>query len=258
MSLMFAVDPTFSKPDTLADQAYEALANSIITGELPPGTRMLEVELAERYGMSRGPLREAMRRLEERRLVERISQRGVRVVRLTGSKLRGIYQVREALEGMACRLAAQNMTDAEIAELRTMLEAHEAIVRERDDYSQNQQDWDFHDRIARGSRNETIVSLLCDDLYQLLKVYRNQHKSKPGRARRALEEHWRILGALEDRDGEMAELMMRRHIGAALALFEPTWTFNETDDDADAETDAGKTTASSVQSSAGTAKGEKT
>lgn len=226
---MSVVDPALATAGTLADKAYEALATSIITGELPPGTRMLEVELAERFGMSRGPLREAMRRLEERRLVERISQRGVRVVRLTGSKLRGIYEVREALEGMACRLAAQHMTDAEIVELRRMLEAHEIIVRERDDYSQNQQDWDFHDRIARGSRNEMIVSLLCDDLYQLLKVYRNQHKSRPGRARRALEEHWRILAALEDRDGEMAEMMMRRHIGAALALFEPTWA-QQTDD----------------------------
>lgn len=224
---MSLADSKPTKTNTLADQAYEALAGSIISGELPPGARMLEVEMAERFGMSRGPLREAMRRLEERRLVERISQRGVRVVRLTGARLRGIYQVREALEGMACRLAAQNMTDEEIAGLRAMLDAHEVIVRERGDYSQNQQDWDFHDRIARGSRNETIVSLLCDDLYQLLKVYRNQHRSKPGRARRALEEHRRILGALEDRDPEMAELMMRRHIGAALALFQPDWTEQE-------------------------------
>ncbi len=224
---MSIIDPGLTKAGTLADQAYEALANSIISGESPPGTRMLEVELAERFGMSRGPLREAMRRLEERRLVERVSQRGVRVVRLTGANLRGIYQIREALEGMACRLAAQNMANSEIAELRQVLEAHEVIVRERDDYSQNQQDWDFHDRIARGSKNEMIVSLLCDDLYQLLKVYRNQHRSKPGRARRALEEHWRILGALEDRDGEMAELMMRRHIAAALALFQPTWIDDE-------------------------------
>lgn len=204
-----------AKTSTLADQAYEALANSIISGELPPGARILEVELAERFGMSRGPLREAMRRLEERRLVERISQRGVRVVRLTPAKLRGIYQIREALEGMACRLAAQHMTDAEIADLRKMLE--------RQDYNQNQQDWDFHDRIARGSKNEMIVTLLCDDLHQLMKVYRARHSSKPGRARRALEEHRRIMAALEDRDPEMAELTMRRHISAALALHQPDW-----------------------------------
>ena len=220
---MSITDTSLAKCGTLADQAYDALSRSIVSGELAPGERMLEVELAERFGMSRGPLREAMRRLEERRLVERVSQRGARVVRLTGPRLRGIYKVREALEGMASRLSAQNMTDAEIAELRQMLEAHENYVRQRDDYSQNQQDWDFHDRIARGSKNEMLVSLLCDDLYQLIKIYRNQHKSKPGRARRALKEHWRILSAIEDRDGEMAEMMMRRHISAALAVFEPTW-----------------------------------
>ncbi|MCQ0972097.1 GntR family transcriptional regulator [Paracoccus sp. TK19116] len=217
------MDTTNTKSETLADQAYDALAKSIVSGELAPGARILEVELAERFGMSRGPLREAMRRLEERRLVERVSQRGVRVVRLTGPKLHGIYKVREALEGMAARLSAQNMADDEIAELREMLEAHERYVRQSDDYSQNQQDWDFHDRIARGSKNEMLVSLLSDDLYQLLKIFRNQHKSKRGRARRAVEEHWRILAAIEDRDPEMAELMMRRHISAALAVFEPSW-----------------------------------
>lgn len=230
---MSLVDPGLAKTSTLADQAYEALAKSIVSGELPPGTRMLEVEIAERFGMSRGPLREAMRRLEERRLVERISQRGVRVVRLTGDRLRGIYQVREALEGMACRLAARHMSDGEISELRVLLEAHDQIVRESDAYRQDQQDWDFHDRIARGSKNAMIVSLLCDDLYQLLKVYRNQHRATPGRARRALEEHWRILGALEDRDGELAELLMRRHISAALGVFRPSWDGEAKDDIAD-------------------------
>jgi DNA-binding GntR family transcriptional regulator len=239
---MSIVDPGLAKTATLADQAYEALARSIVTGSLPPGTRMLELELAERFGMSRGPLREALRRLEERRLVERISQRGVRVVRLSGARLRGIYEVREALEGMACRLAAQNMSDAEIADLRVVLEAHEQTVRDRDDYSQDQQDWDFHDRIARGSKNSMIQSLLCDDLYQLLKVYRNQHSATPGRARRALEEHWRVLGALEDRDGELAELLMRRHIVAALALFRPTWVESDNGHDLADEAESGDQT----------------
>ena len=243
---MTIIDYELARTETLADQAYEALAKSIVTGTLPPGSRMLESELAERFGMSRGPLREALRRLEERRLVERISQRGVRVVRLSGARLRDIYQVREALEGMACRLASQNMSDAEIADLRIVLEAHEQIVRERDDYSQNQQDWDFHDRIARGSKNSMIQSVLCDDLYQLLKVYRNQHRATPGRARRALEEHWRILSALEDRDGDLAELLMRRHIAAALALFRPTWVESDTGDDLADDVDSDDQTSSTA------------
>lgn len=203
---------------TLTDKVYTAIAESIVTGELPPGMRLMEVELAERYGMSRGPLREAIRRLEEKGLVERSSQRRVHVVHLTPERLQAVYDVREVLEGMACRLAAERITKSELIELERLLISHEKIVRENNAYLQRQQDLDFHSRIVKASRNPCIESLLLDELYQLIKTYRNQHKATPGRPKRALMEHWRIFHALEDRDPGLAEISMRRHISSALKV----------------------------------------
>lgn len=200
---------------TLGDQVYEALVNSIVTGVLPPGARITEVELARQYSVSRGPLREAIRRLEERRLVTREPHVGARVVALSQEVLLEIFQVREALEGMAARLAAERMSDVQLAELSAMLASHAEQVEKSEVYHQRHHDWDFHYRIAQGARNSMISTLLCGDLYQLLRLYRYQHKSTPKRARAALQEHRRIVDALTDRDGELAELLMRRHISTA-------------------------------------------
>src|SRR5690554_1975183 len=106
-----------ANPATLADQVVERLQDDIVLGVLPPGTKLGEAELAARYGVSRGPLREAIRRLESRKLLERIPHVGTRVATLKLEDLIEIYRVREALEGMAARQAAENMSQAEIAGL---------------------------------------------------------------------------------------------------------------------------------------------
>ncbi|MFN3786234.1 MAG: GntR family transcriptional regulator, partial [Thiothrix sp.] len=95
---------------TLADVASTKLTQAIITGELLQGQKLNEAELAERYGIGRGPLREALRQLEGMRLVKRIPHAGARVVELDKEMMADLYAVREALEGMACRMAAQRMT----------------------------------------------------------------------------------------------------------------------------------------------------
>ena len=109
-----------SKPDL-----FERIQAAIVKGEIAPGTRISEQYLSTTFGIGRGPLREAIRRLEGRRLVVRIPHAGVRVVSLDYAELIELYHVREALEGMACRLAAQNMTEDEIAALRDVLAMHE-------------------------------------------------------------------------------------------------------------------------------------
>ena len=110
---------------TLSDGAFERIQAAIVKGEIAPGTRISEQYLSTTFGIGRGPLREAIRRLEGRRLVVRIPHAGVRVVSLDYAELIELYHVREALEGMACRLAAQNMTEDEIAALRDVLAMHE-------------------------------------------------------------------------------------------------------------------------------------
>ena len=162
-------------------------------------------------------MREAMRDLEGLRLVERKPHAGVRVVALNCEELKEIFTIREALEGMAARLAATEMSKAEIHSLRKLLELHESKVRESQGQSYFQQhgDLDFHLRILRGSRNRRLYTLMGDELYQLILMYRRQSSQRPARPLRALEEHKRICDAIEARDPELAEMLMRRHIQGA-------------------------------------------
>lgn len=206
-----------SPAETLADSLFERLRQAVVEGELAAGSKISEPDLARRFGVSRGPLREAIRRLESSGLVSRRANVGARVVTLSADGLIEIYQVREALEGMAARLAAERMTDQEIDAMKNLLVMHHAQV-ELDDgqaYFQKEGDFDFHFRIVQGSRNQRLIGILCDDLYHLARMYRFQFGMASRRARKALEEHGMILDAISDRDGESAELLMRRHIRAS-------------------------------------------
>jgi DNA-binding GntR family transcriptional regulator len=202
---------------TLADVAARRLAQSIVTGELAQGQKLNEAELAERFGMGRGPLREALRHLEGMRLVKRIPNAGARVVVLDRKTLSDLYAVREVLEGMACRLAAAQMTDEEIAQLSTLLDQHEEQIKKQGGgvYAQSEGDLDFHYQIVRGSRNQMLMDLLGDEQYQLLRMCRFRTSRNAQRTKPALNEHRQIVDALTHRDGELAEMLMRRHIQGA-------------------------------------------
>lgn len=211
------VVPLEPETRTLADRVCRQIVTAIVKGEIPPGHKISEPELARTYGVSRGPLREAIRRLEGWRLVERKAHVGARVVKLSARELIEIYRVREALEGMACRQAARNMTSAEIDSLKNLLDEHEASIEQREgrSYFQKEGDLDFHYRIVQGSKNSKLLELLGDDLYHLVRMYRYQFSVSSSRPKRALKEHRQIIDAIEARDEELAEMLMRRHISAA-------------------------------------------
>lgn len=202
---------------TLSDHVFRRIQAAIVRGEISPGSKISEPELARAYGISRGPLREAIRRLEGQRLLVRVPHAGARVVSLSPVELLELYEIRESLEGMACRLAAERMTEAQIDELRQVLDTHERdeAFKAGRGYYQQEGDFDFHYRIIQGSGNRTLSNLLCNELYQLVRMYRIQFSATPNRPRQAFAEHHRILDAIADRDGELAELLMRRHIAAS-------------------------------------------
>jgi DNA-binding GntR family transcriptional regulator len=131
--------------------------------------------------------------------------------------LEELYQVREALEGMAARFAAERMTDDEITGLHDLLDRHEQQedLRENTAYFQREGDLDFHYRVIQGSHNRVLSGLLVGELYHLARMYRYQFSAVGNRPRKALEEHRRIVEAIGARDGELAELLMRRHISRA-------------------------------------------
>jgi DNA-binding GntR family transcriptional regulator len=199
---------------TLSERVFEQIRGAIERGDIAAGSKISEPELARRFGVSRGPLREAIGRLEACGLVERRPNIGARVVTLSSEGLLEIFQVREALESMAARLAAEHMTDEEIAGLRELLDQHGRQIEEDSGqaYFQKVGDLDFHYRIVQGSRNSQLIKLLCNDLYHLMRLYRYQFGMQSRRAPRAFVEHRMIVDAIEQRDGEMAELLMRHHI----------------------------------------------
>jgi DNA-binding GntR family transcriptional regulator len=207
---------------SLVDALAERIEAAIICGDLQPGSKISEQALAASLGVSRGPLREAIRRLEGRRLLQRTPNIGVRVASLSPGDLYEVLQVREALEGLACGLAARNMTDEELKALSDLLDQHQQqkSVQEGIGYYQESKDFDFHFSIVKGSRNARLVQMLCEDLYDLLRVHRYKSSVKPGRARQALREHKDIVVALMRRDSVEAERKMRLHISNARQYLE--------------------------------------
>ena len=203
--------------NTLAEQVLERIQDAIVAGRLAPGSKISEPEFSRSFGVSRGPLREAIRRLEARRLVEFVPHIGSRVTSLTVVQLIDIYQVREGLEGMAARLATEKMKPHEVDALEALLEQHanSPELRAGKAYFQPEYDSDFHYRIAAGSGNEVLTQLLGRDLYHLMRMYRYKFSAYEGRPQRALEEHRRIVAAIREGDGELAEILMRRHIAGA-------------------------------------------
>lgn len=209
--------PLWRSPVTSSDRLLLEMQRTIVEGEIASGSKISEPELARKFNVSRAPLREAMARLERCHLIERIPNAGARVVKLSTEGLRALYQIREELEGLACRLAAENMDEQEIEQLRGLLDQHlnSQRVREGESYYQEAGDLDFHYRIIIGSKNPYLINMLCDELYFLVRMYRVQLGMNGPRVSRAFDEHKAIINAIANRDGELADLLMRRHIAAS-------------------------------------------
>lgn len=202
------------RAQSLVDVVTQRLEEAIMSGEYPPGTRLSEHGLATALGVSRGPLREAIRRLEGRKILQRTPNIGVHVAALSLGDLANLLVVREALEGMACGLAATNLSDEALTALDHLLEEHGAqdSVRAGTGYYQESRDFDFHFRIVEASANPQLIQMLSGDLYDLLRVYRYKSSTLDGRAAKAYQEHLDIVAALKTRDPVRAEEAMRTHI----------------------------------------------
>ncbi|KPD22510.1 GntR family transcriptional regulator [Idiomarina abyssalis] len=214
---MQIVSPLERSAITSSDRVLFEIQRAIVEGDIAAGSKISEPELARRFNVSRAPLREALARLERCHLIERIPNAGARVVTLSTEGLISLYQIREELEGLACRLAAEQMPENEIDELRQLLDKHLETqrVREGESYYQEAGDLDFHYRIILGSKNQYLINMLCDELYYLVRMYRVQMGMNGPRVSRAFDEHKAIINAIANRDGELADLLMRRHIGAS-------------------------------------------
>nr|WP_319556123.1 GntR family transcriptional regulator [uncultured Vibrio sp.] len=219
------------KEHTKSETLTESLIEVIVNGDVAPGSKISEPELARKYQVSRGPLREALMRLEGLGLIERIPHVGARVITFSPEKLIELYSVREALEGMAARLAARHITQEELLSLEMLLSTHSKHIDqvEGSSYFHQHGDFDFHYRIIQASRNSKLITLLCDELYHLLRMYRYQSPRSQSRPNEALNEHKYILEAIRNRDEELAEMLMRRHISGSRKLIQSQIIHTETE-----------------------------
>lgn len=212
------LDRSASDDNTLSGQTTAALREAIVKGDIQPGEKLNEPRLAEQFQVSRGPLREAIRRLVAMRLVRHVPHVGATVVTLELDSIMELYEVREALEGKAAALAANNMSDQDIAKLRKLLDIHRTHYQDNaGEYMQTEGDFDFHYQIIKGSGNALLTHQLCDELYHLIRMFRFQTSRFKTRSNRALIEHEQLIYAIEQRDPELAELLMRKHIARAKA-----------------------------------------
>jgi DNA-binding GntR family transcriptional regulator len=191
-----------NRTTTLADAALQSIVDLIRRGELRPGAVVNEVDLSKRFAMSRGPVREALRRLQGRKLITREPFQRARVVKLDRRDLLAIFELREALEGMACRLATVRMTNEQLEQL--VLSANAEPTRDTPS--------DFHAILAQNCGNARIAELLSTDLYDLLLLYRWLSIGAMGRVQEARHEHWQIARAMLAKDADLAESLIRSHI----------------------------------------------
>jgi DNA-binding GntR family transcriptional regulator len=204
--------------ESLADKVLSLVMEAIERGDLAPGNRIREATLARQLGISRGPLREALARLEGRKILQYTPNLGMRVAEVDLKDVIEIFEMREALEGMAVRLATQNMSDDELDQIAKLLEEHRKTVelKKGSAYYQRAGELDLHFRIAQGAGNQRLANILCQDFYYFLRIHRYRSSETPGRAAKALNEHKAIIAAMRKRNANLAEELMRKHIRAAL------------------------------------------
>lgn len=195
----------------LRDVVFNTLRQSILTGELRPGERLMEIHLADKLGVSRTPIREAIRKLELEGLVTMIPRRGAEVAQITEKNLRDVLEVRSALDALAIELACDRITAEELEELRKACDHFEEETCKGDANQMALADVALHDIILTASRNERLIGMISN-LSQQMYRYRLEYVKDPGSYERLIQEHRIIYEAIRDKDKETGAGAIRAHI----------------------------------------------
>ncbi len=207
------VVPPIDSRETFKDKAYVALKNVIVSMDIYRSRseiRLDERQLAQDFGISRTPVREAMAQLEREGFVRSVPRRGIYVVRKTKREVIEMITAWAALESMAARLITENASDEEIAGLRRMFATFEddKVEAKLDEYSEV--NINFHQTIIQLSGNQVLIRL-AENLFTHMRMIRRQTIGEDHRATRSIHDHMNIIHALEARDTERAEDLVRQH-----------------------------------------------
>ena len=198
---------------SLADQIFEKLERDILVGKYERGEILTELKLSENLGVTRTPIREAMRRLEQEHIIQ-ATPKGSMVVGISPADIEAIYEMRMRIEGLAARYAAEHATDEELLELKDILELQSFYIEKKDAERIMDCDSKFHRMVY-----EVTGSVpLCDTLTELHKKiikFRRVSVEMTERARHSYEEHLSVYEAIAARDGELADKLMTEHVGKA-------------------------------------------
>ena len=215
-----AADGLEEKVRTRADRLKDAIAESIVRGELPAGQRLDEVSVAQRFAVSRTPVREALKQLAAMDLVELRPHRGAIVAGLEPERLAALFEAMAEIEAICARLAAVKMPAAEREQLEILWQRCDAVLlRSADIEAVHVTNQDFHAAIYQGAGNEFLADAAHALRRRLAPLSRAQF-GLTGRPSDSAAEHKAVMQAIRARDGAMAERAMRRHVESIKRAFE--------------------------------------
>jgi DNA-binding GntR family transcriptional regulator len=203
------------KSTSLADQVFDKLENDIILGVFQKGEILTELKLVDQLGVSRTPIREALRRLEQERLIADTGK-GNLVLGITEDDLLDIMNIRERIEGLVAYYAAKNITPEGVAELKHLTDLQDFYYTKHDADRLRQVDDEFHDAICRLSRR-TVISDTLTPLHRKTRRYRRIAMEDWERTTQTTKEHFQIYQAIAAGDADLAKKLMKQHISNAKA-----------------------------------------
>ena len=195
----------------LREMVYEELKMQILTGTIIPGTRMMEVELAEEMGVSRTPIREAIRKLELEGLVTMIPRRGAEVAQITEKSMNDVLEVRRALDALCVELACDRISQEELQHLKKACDTFEEAVKTKDVKQIAQADVALHDIIVQATGNQRLIQLV-NNLSEQMYRYRFEYIKDFSQHERLVEEHKDIYESIVKKDKETASNKAKVHI----------------------------------------------
>ena len=195
----------------LRDVVFNTLRQAILTGEMEPGERLMEIQLANKLGVSRTPIREAIRKLELEGLVIMIPRKGAEVAHITVKDMRDVLEVRSALEELATTLACKNVTPEHIEELKTANRVFEAAIVSKDVVAIVNADVAFHNIIYSMTDNQRLIQLV-NSLSEQMYRYRLEYIKNESSHKTLIKEHNKLIEYIENGDKEKACELIREHI----------------------------------------------